>query len=504
MSKTIKIDNNEYWFVGAVDDGCCMPFSVESKYEINLTKSNKYNQASSVLLSTTGKAVFANEADIKIKNGEITVYSDNLIEEQKVGTTLKDAYSYIAKNYFTLNGKTPPSEFFLYPQFNDWMKVGYNQTQEKVLNYAKEIVKSGYPYKILIIDDKWSDYYGSFEFNAKRFPDPKAMLDELHMSGFKVILWETPYISPDSEEFRELSALGGLVKNADGSVAIREWWNGYSAVLDLSNTKTASWLRKKNALLLNMGVDGFKFDGGDTDVYAFGDKNYGSLTPCGMNKEYSLFASGYEYSEMRSSFNCGGLPLVQRQSDKKHSWGEDGIKKLIPSLIVQSLCGYAYSCPDMIGGGNILDINGDIDEELFIRYAECSALMPMMQFSKLPCEILSEKANTIVKKYAKLHTEIAEYIYSLAKKFALTGEPICRCLEYDFPRQNFENEMQTFMLGEKYLVAPVLKKGQRKKTVRLPKGCMWKYVPNGEIYNGGETVTVNADIEILPYFERII
>lgn len=503
MSKTIKINNNEYWFAGVTGDGCFMPFSVESKYEVSLTKSNKFNQASSMLISTTGRVVYAKEADIKIKDGAITVYSDNLIEEQKAGTTLKDAYSYISKNYFTLNGKTPPSDFFMYPQFNDWMKVGHNQTQEKVLDYAKEIIKSGYPYKILMIDDKWSDYYGSFEFNARRFPDPKGMIDELHKSGFKIILWETPYISPDSEEFRELSDLDGLVKNADGSVAIRKWWNGYSAVLDLSNSKTVSWLRKKNALLLGLGVDGFKFDGGDTDMYAFGDKNHASFTPCEMNKQYSLFASGYEYSEMRSSFNCGGLPLVQRQSDKMHSWDEEGIKKLVPSLIVQSLFGYAYSCPDMIGGGNILDINGDIDEELFIRYAECSALMPMMQFSKLPCEILSEKANAIVKKYANLHTEVAEYIFNLAKDFALTGKPICRCLEYEFPKQNFESEMQAFMLGEKYLVAPVLKKGQRKKTIRLPDGCKWKYVPENAIHNGGETVTVNADIEILPFFERL-
>jgi alpha-glucosidase (family GH31 glycosyl hydrolase) len=69
-----------------------------------------------------------------------------------------------------------------------------------------------------------------------------------------------------------------------------------------------------------------------------------------------------------------------------------------------------------------------------------------------------------------LHEEFGEYIYALAKNAAMTGEPITRHLAYEFPNEHFEREMNVFMLGSEYLVAPVLKKGDRTKTLRLPSG----------------------------------
>lgn len=107
-----------------------------------------------------------------------------------------------------------------------------------------------------MIDDKWSDYYGSFEFNKARFPDAAAMIKKLREMGFQVMLWETPFISADSPEFRFLNERNMLVRNADNSVAVRKWWNGYSAVLDLSNPETVLWLKEKNEKLLRMGVGG--------------------------------------------------------------------------------------------------------------------------------------------------------------------------------------------------------------------------------------------------------
>lgn len=49
--------------------------------------------------------------------------------------------------------------------------------------------------------------------------------------------------------------------------------------------------------------------------------------------------------------------------------------------------GYAFICPDMIGGGlqpEFADSRATIDQELFVRWAQCSALFPMMQFSLVP------------------------------------------------------------------------------------------------------------------------
>lgn len=88
-----------------------------------------------------------------------------------------------------------------------------------------------------------------------------------------------------------------------------------------------------------------------------------------------------------------GQPLVQRVSDENHSWGSDRLACLIPNGLVQGLIGYAFNCPDMVGGGqyeNLIQSDFQVDGELFVRYAQCSALFPMIQFSTAPWKVLGE------------------------------------------------------------------------------------------------------------------
>ena len=63
--------------------------------------------------------------------------------------------------------------------------------------------------------------------------------------------------------------------------------------------------------------------------------------------------------------------------------------------------------------------------------------------------------------------------------------------------------MDIFKLGDKILAAPVFEQGVRKKKIRLPKGCNWKYMPTGQLFVGGENVEVSAEVGELPYFERV-
>ena len=104
---------------------------------------------------------------------------------------------------------------------------------------------------VLMIDDNWADYYGKFSFRKDRFSNARKMVDELHSMGFKVMLWVSPFISPDTEVFRELLSKKLVLfdnendSNADWQKAekpaIINWWNGYSAVLDFTNPATINW-----------------------------------------------------------------------------------------------------------------------------------------------------------------------------------------------------------------------------------------------------------------------
>lgn len=84
------------------------------------------------------------------------------------------------------------------------------------MRYARKAVENGFPQGIFMIDDNWQNDYGNFDFKASRFPDPRGMIDSLHAMGFRVMLWISPYVSPDSPEFRELERKGYLLKTRRG------------------------------------------------------------------------------------------------------------------------------------------------------------------------------------------------------------------------------------------------------------------------------------------------
>ena len=497
---TIDILPNEYWYGGAVFDSTAMPYGKDSDFSTVLLTDNKYNQVSSVLISSKGRYAYSDGFDMTVKGGVITLFSPNEVTFGQAGETLKDAYRYALNTVFPPDGKLPAKEFFIKPQFNDWIALGRWKTQAQVEEYAKEVANSGYPYSVYMIDSEWANHYGALRFDPEKFDDPQAMIEKLKALGFKVMVWESPFITPDSPEFRELKEKNLLVKSADGKIAVREWWDGISALLDITNPEAVDWLKARNEKLLAMGVDGFKLDAGDVEYYRDDDITYGGVPARGQCQAWAEFGLNYAFNELRAAYNVGGKGINQRQADKWHRWEKPGLQAIVPEIIGMGLAGYWYTCPDMVGGGSI-GTAGVVDEELFVRYAAASALMPMIQFSALPWRWLSPENNEICKKFALLHEEFGEYIYALAENAAKTGEPIARHLAYEFPNENFEKEMRAFMLGSEYLVAPVLEKGVRQKTVRLPKG-QWQYF-DGRIFEGGKEVTVDAPLDTLPYFKKI-
>ena len=92
-----------------------------------------------------------------------------------------------------------------------------------------------------------------------------------------------------------------------------------------------------------------------------------------------------------------------------------------------------------------------------------------------------------------------DYIMKCVENSALNGEPVIRNMAYQF--NEGEEIKDQFMLGDEYLVAPVINKGQTKRTVKLFDG-KWVYVPTGEVFEKGEAV-IDAPIDVLPYFRRI-
>ena len=82
-----------------------------------------------------------------------------------------------------------------------------------------------------------------------------------------------------------------------------------------------------------------------------------------------------------------------------------------------------------------------------------------------------------------------------------TGEPIVRSMEYEFPGCGYEKVDGQYMLGGKYLVAPVLDEDDS-KTVFLPAG-KWRD-DLGKVFTGPKVLELHdVPLDRLPYYERL-
>jgi myogenesis-regulating glycosidase len=508
------IKTSGHWYGGAVVKAHNWPLE-SVKLKVDPFDANS-NQASPIWYNSAGAGIFSdtygtmgysfnNPAD-----GIFELYekkSNRLDLEIVAGNNVREAF-YMLSEIAGKPGVIPPRDYFAFPQFNTWIEFATAVNQDGIIKYVQEIRKNNFPASLFIIDDKWTTTYGDPLFDAKKFPDPEKMITFLHQNNFRIALWLTPFIEEKSDNFKYALDHHYLILNSDNNATyFTKWWNGTAALVDLSNPEAYAWfLGMLNDLKEKFGVDGFKLDAGDAEYLKQPFSSYGKIT---ANEYADLFASlgtHFEANELRVSWRTQSMGLIQRLRDKAPSWAAaDGIQSLVPHALAASLLGYSFVCPDMIGGG----LDGGfkakgykLDEELFVRWAEASALMPMMQYSLAPWKLSPENI-LICRKYSDLHVSLGDYIYKLAEQSKADGSPIVRPLFFEFPDDEKSFAVKDeFMLGERFLVAPVLQKGAVSRDVYLPRGT-WTDFWSGKVFRGGSVINYPAPLDVLPVFVRV-
>ncbi|MBU9727464.1 glycoside hydrolase family 31 protein [Diplocloster modestus] len=489
----------EYWYGGAACDGIRQPVGQGDIREINLEPNSTPNQAMPFFLSSKGRYLWGRGGfSVRFDREGITCPDD-----AKLGKgfgTLRGAYLAGMKRHFPFHPFRLSERLFDAPVYNTWIELTFYQSQQAVLDYARGIVGHGMEPGVLMIDDGWSECYGDWRFHSGRFPDPAGMVKELKAMGFSVMIWVCPFVTPDSIAWRDAGERGILAAGPDGEPYLSRWWNGYSGVLDFSRKEAVSWFDRQMMRLQETGVDGFKFDAGDSIYYP--------REGCGRNEQSRLWAQygeRYSFNEYRASWKAGGYSLMQRLCDKEHSWGEKGIGALIPDTLVQGLTGHPYCCPDLVGGGEYLNFakekEAGLDQELFLCHSETACMMPVIQFSAAPWRILDEERFKRLKEQLDIRKAYGKERAQALSQAAATGEPVIRPMEYSFPGQGMETVMDQFMMGERLLVAPCIKKGETGRLAALPKG-RWKY--GGHCIEGGGSVYLSRETAgpiILEYME---
>lgn len=374
-----------------------------------------------------------------------------------------------------------------------------------------------------------------FTFPAEgAWPDPKGMVDELHARDIRLHLWQIPLIKlrPHPTGQAAADAAAAIRENVlvqevapDGSLRPyrnRGWWFPLGLMPDLTDDRAAKWWTEKRRYLVEeIGIDGFKTDGGE---HAWGrDLRY--LNGMHGDEGNSLFPVHYAraYGELLESagkapvtFSRAGFTGSQSHGafwagDENSTW--EAFRWSMFAGLSAASSGILYWGWDFAG------FSGDVpDGELYLRSAAAAAFVPIMQYhsefnhhrtplrDRTPWNIAErnddERVILVFRRFAKLRERLVPYLSAEARKSIASGAPLMRSLYFDQPSDErvWDFPLQ-WMLGDDLLVAPVLEPGVTEWPVYLPAGA-WVDAWTGEAVDGGRVISREVPLEIIPVYVR--
>lgn len=446
----------------------------------------------------------------------------------------------IVKNYTECVGRAPVmSKDYL----GLWQcKLRY-RTPEEVLSVVRKYKELGIKLDVIVIDFFHWNYQGDWGFDKIYWPDDKvkAMVDEFHALGTKIMISVWPSVDKRSENYAEMEQRGMLCTTDKGSPQTYDF-EGDCSTADFFNPETRAFVWNKcKTSYKDLGIDLFWLDNAEPDSVKYDFDNFryyagrGSKVGCEYPK---MFLKAF-YDGMKECGETDFVSLIRSAwvgSQKYNAlvWTGDvhstffAFRDQVVAGQNMGLAGIPWWTTD-IGGFYTPDYEDKEFRELLIRWYQYAVFCPVfrMHGNRLPYDIprldtrnfgggqlntghdneiwsYGEESFEIMKKYLDIRLSLKDYIHNLMKEASETGAPLIRPMFYEFPEDKKCWELpEQFMFGSKYLVAPVLSYGQRTQTVYLPEG-KWKELEGEQIFDGGRFITVNAPLDMIPVFEKVM
>ena len=400
-----------------------------------------------------------------------------------------------------------------------WMSRAYYRTADELLNTAREIRARELPCEVITLDGRaWLDTATrfAFEWDQSRYPNPKAVTDELHQLGFKVCVWEYPLVSVHHSLFADMADKGWLLQDQTGAAYQYEWDMSpfgevltplpTSGIVDFTHPEAYTYWRDRHQELFEAGIDVIKSDFGEQvplDAVAYnGDSGrrlhnvYALLyNRCVFEATERYFGQGFVFA--RSGWLGSQNYPAQWGGDPQADWG--GLAGSLAGALSWALSGNPCYASD-IGG-----FYGDQrDAELYIRWTQLAVFASHMRFHGVgPREPwhYGEQAEAIVRQFIDLRYRLIPYIKQALDEASQTGLPLMRAMVLAFPDDPLSWPWeQQFMFGPDIFVAPVLKPGGHVRYY-LPPGEWCNYWTRDEVL-GGRVVEETAPLEYIPlYFQ---
>ncbi len=373
--------------------------------------------------------------------------------------------------------------------------------------------------------------YADFDFPSDgKWPDPKDMIENLHKQGLRILLWQIPALKENEDNHVQLAndkeymlEKGYCVQRRDGGAyEIRPFWFHDGLLMDFTHPQGVDWwMQKRQYLLTDLGIDGFKTDGGEhiwgRDLVFADGRGSDEI----WNEYPNLYAGAYfnfsrKHKPDAITFSRAGFTGAQAfpchwAGDENSTW--EAFQHSVLAGLNAGISGVSFWGWDFAG------FSGDIPTaELYLRATAMAAFCPIMQYhseynhhrrpcnDRTPWNIQERTGDDDViptfRFFANLRMNLLPYIISEAWHSSRTGIPMMRALSLEFPADaNCRQFPYQYLFGSALLVAPVVEEGVSDWPVYLPVGD-WYDFWTGEHYEGGQVINYSVPKERIPVFVR--
>lgn len=497
-----------------------------------------------IIQSTKGYGMFWD-------NYSPTTYTDNPQEmsfDSEVGECMDYYFMYggnadgVIAQIRDLTGQAP-----MYPlwTFGFWQSRERYKSQQETMEVVDKYRELGIPLDGIVQDWQYwgpNSNWNSMNFDNPEFPDPQKMIDHVKKKNAKIMISIWASFGPDTNPYKDLEKINALFNfktwPADGGVKAYDAYN--------EKARDIYW-EHLNKGLFSKGIDAWWTDSTEPDHLDVQERDFDIPTAMGTYRSvvnaFPLMSNKGVYEHQRAVTSDKRVYLLTRcafagqQRYAANTWSGDVMcnwetfRKQIPTGLNFSLSGIPYWNTD-IGGFFAWPYHGGAENkayyELYTRWFQYGTFLPMQRShgSGVKKEIynLGKKGDWVYdseEKYINLRYALLPYLYSTGWQVTDNAGSFLRALFMDF---NEDKKVHTisnqYMFGKAFLVTPVTRnmyvfsdKEQWKdpyedfsktgtQDVYLPKGTKWFDFWTGETLNGGQMVTKEVPIDIIPLYVR--
>ncbi len=460
-----------------------------------------------------------------------------------VGTPSEILKQYISE--FTLPEAPPSWIYTLWASSNEW------NTQARVEKEINASIANDIEVGVVVIE-AWSDESTFTVFRDAQYtpndgskglraadlhyptdgawPDPQKMIDELHAKEMKLILWQIPVINDQGDPDSQVGAMWAyavnnnfVIRDGQGNpYKVRGFWFRDALMPDLTDAKVRQWWADLHRYLVaDLGVDGFKTDGGE---HAWGSDLQYLDGHSGLEKN-NLFPVAYAqtFHELFKSSGKEGITFSRAgfagsssyptfwAGDEDSTW--DAYRASVRAGITASASGIFF------WGWDIGGFSGPLpSSELYLRGTAMATFCPIMQFhsefnhhavpsnDRTPWNVAEQTGDSqvvpVFRDFVEIRKMLIPYLESEGVEAISTGRPLMAGLFFDYANDpEIWNATYQYMLGRYLLVAPVVEPEVTVAKVYLPEGD-WKDFWSTQGYSGQQWIEVNAPLNRIPVFVR--